>query len=55
MRLERVMDQYEKVRSSLMTNLQRLKEVDKKIEDLSKGVNVTNALTSTIMARIDDM
>jgi hypothetical protein len=55
MKLERILDQYDKVRTALVQNLQRLKDVDKKIEDLSKGVNVTNALTSTIMAKIDDM
>lgn len=54
-KLERIMDQYDKVRATILKHLEKLKESDKRIDELAKGVNVTNALASNVMTKINDM
>jgi len=53
--VERIVDVQEKVRATLVTHIEKLRELDRKVEDIVKGVNVGNALIAPIMTKIADM
>lgn len=55
MKLERISDLHDKVRSTLMKHIEKLKEMDKKIDEVVKRISITNATGSVYMTKINDM
>jgi len=55
MKLERVVDLQDKMRQFLMSNIEQLKDMEYKIDSLTRDINITNALRNPMMIIIDDM
>lgn len=54
-KVERIIDVQERVRTTLVTHIEKLKDLDRKVDEITKGVNVGNALIGPIMTKIADM
>lgn len=55
MKLERIVDLQDKMRQFLMSNIEQLKDMEYRVDNLTREIQITNALRNPMMVIIDDM